>query len=54
MWHNICMANPECITVLLDEYINILEDIKNAITTGNDSAIMEFFGNAKQYRDSIK
>lgn len=54
MWHNICMANPECITVLLDEYINILEDIKNAITTGNDSAILEFFGNAKQYRDSLK
>ena len=54
MWHNICMANPECITMLLDEYINILKDIKDAVTSGDDNAVMEFFGNAKQYRDSLQ
>ena len=32
----------------------LVEDIKNAITTGDDNAIMQFFGNAKQYRDSLK
>lgn len=53
MWQNICLANPDCITTLLDEYINILSDIRNAITTSDDKAVMEFFENAKQYRDSL-
>lgn len=53
MWQNICLANPDSITMLLDEYINILEDIKNAITKGDGNTVMEFFAGAKQYRDSL-
>ncbi len=53
MWQNICLTNPECISSLLDGYINILTDIKKAITTDDGSTVMEFFKNAKKYRDSL-
>jgi len=53
MWQNICLSNPECITGFLDEYIKILGDIKEAITSNDGTAIMDFFENAKKYRDSL-
>lgn len=53
MWQNICLANPKAIEGFLNEYINALENIKNAVVSGDGKALMEFFENAKKYRDSL-
>ncbi len=53
MWQNICLTNSECITDFLDEYIKSLENIKNAIAANDGTTLMEFFENAKLYRDNL-
>ena len=53
MWQNICLTNPESIVRILDEIIDSLGDIRNAITKGNEEEILQFFETAKKYRDSI-
>ena len=53
MWQNICLANPGCIAGFLEEYIDILTNIKDAVTANDGTALTEFFENARQYRDSL-
>lgn len=53
MWQNICLTNADAITIFLDEYINILEKAKKAVTSNDGDALMEFFEKAKTYRDSL-
>lgn len=53
MWQNICLTNTECITDFLDKYIDSLKIIKKAIASNDGKKLMEFFENAKQYRDSL-
>lgn len=53
MWQNICLSNKECILDFLEEYINILNHAKEAISQEDREAIREFFAEAKEYRDKL-
>lgn len=53
MWQEICGANREQILVLLDEFIRSMESIKDEIATNNQDNILDFFQQAKDYRDSL-
>lgn len=53
MWQNICLSNRDCILDFLEEYTEVLENIKTAISTEDEQAILDFFARAKQYRDTI-
>lgn len=53
MWQQICMTNTENIITLLDSYIESLKDIKSDILNKKDTAVYDFFDNARSYRDSF-
>lgn len=53
MWQEICMANRTQIIKLLNIFIASLEDIKSQISEQEETAILDFFQSAKEYRDSI-
>ena len=53
MWENICTSNREPILDLMDRYINILTELRGYIEQGNEQALLSFFRNAKDYRDSM-
>lgn len=53
MWQQICLSNPENISVLLADYIDTLCRIKNQIDSRDDTEIYDFFNNARIYRDSF-
>ena len=54
MWQNICMTNSDSILEFLDQYMQIITNIKQSITDGDADAIIHFFETAKKYRDNIK
>lgn len=53
MWQNICMSNRECILSLMEQYIKALEELKGHIAASEEQAMLEYFQNAKDYRDSF-
>ena len=53
MWQQICMANPENISVLLTSYIEMLKKIQMQIDTKAADDIYQFFDGARIYRDSF-
>lgn len=53
MWQDICLSNKDCILEFLEEYADILDDMKKAIKEENGEAIGEFFERAKAYRDQL-
>lgn len=53
MWQNICLTNQDCITGFLDGYIEVMENIKKAVSENDGQILMEFFSSAKKYRDSL-
>ena len=53
MWQEICSANREQILILLEHFIESLHDIKNVISDENQDKILNFFQQAKDYRDSL-
>lgn len=53
MWQNICLSNRDCILDFLEEYMDVLENMKTAISAEDEQAILDFFATAKQYRDTI-
>ena len=53
MWQHICLTNKDNIVKGLDEYIKVLSLIKNSIISEDDKSILDFFENAKNYRDSV-
>ena len=52
MWENICTSNREPILDLMNRYIDILKELQNYIAQGDEQALLSFFQNAKDYRDS--
>ena len=53
MWENICSTNKESIIQLMDLYMESLQKLREDISVGNSSALMDKFQSAKDYRDSI-
>lgn len=53
MWQQICLANTENITLLLERYIDSLNNIKEMMDARNASGIHCFFKEARLYRDSF-
>lgn len=53
MWQEICEANREQILVLIDQFLLALTDIRQEISQENQEAILDFFRQAKDYRDSL-
>ena len=53
MWQNICLTNTECILKYLDSYQESLANFKEVLKTKDEAKLMEFFSNAKEYRDSV-
>ncbi len=53
MWQHICLSNKKCILEFLEEYIAIIEKIKEDIVEDRSDEIRAFFANAKEYRDNL-
>ena len=53
MWENICASNQEPILKLMDQYIDILEELRGYIEKKDEQALLTFFQKAKDYRDSM-
>lgn len=53
MWESICMSNTENIANLLDDYISSLQEISQAIRSGQTGYTYDLFTASKEYRDSF-
>lgn len=53
MWQNICLTNTESILYYLRSFINQLESVALDIAGKKEEKLLEFFSEAKEYRDSI-
>lgn len=53
MWQNICLSNTDSILKYLDSYQKSLEEFKEVLKNKDQEKIMEFFSQAKTYRDSV-
>lgn len=53
MWQNICISNKEQLLLLVDAYIQKLNEVRNYIHMSDSSKLLAYFQSAKDYRDSI-
>lgn len=53
MWQQICTTNSFNISELLSKYIDSLYDIKLAIDEHDEEKLLDFFGKARNYRESF-
>ena len=53
MWEEICLANKDNLTELMDKYIEKLIEVRKHIAEGNGKALYGIFKEAKEYRDSM-
>jgi|LSQX01.1.fsa_nt_gb prephenate dehydrogenase len=53
MWRSICLNNKSYIIDILDKYINILDEFKSSLYMEASGKILDFFLNAKTFRDSM-
>lgn len=53
MWEEICLANKDNLTELMDIYINKLNDIRDLISKGDGKALHALFEEARDYRNSM-
>lgn len=53
MWQNICASNRQPILALMDQYLALLSKLRGYIENNNEQALLSFFQQAKDYRDSI-
>ena len=53
MWQNICLKNKDNIIKILDEYIDSLEDFKEAIEREDDLDLYNRFESSRNYRNSM-
>ena len=53
MWQQICSENSENLLEVLDTYIKSLESIADAVKNNEKDDLLQFFAQAKDYRDSI-
>lgn len=53
MWQQICLKNQKNISLILEEYIELLKDAKTAIDAGAEKDLFSLFEDSKDYRDSM-
>lgn len=53
MWRDILLQNKEVLIELLDQWQKEMEWVKNILVSENSQAILDFFKDAKQYRDTL-
>lgn len=53
MWEHICMTNKDNILLLLDSYMESLQDIKSCIEMQDARSTYDFFESARSYRESF-
>ncbi len=53
IWQNICNSNKSSVLSLMDSYIELLNTLRSYIETDDKQALLDFFKQAKDYRDSI-
>jgi prephenate dehydrogenase len=53
MWQNICASNREPILSLMDQYIELLQQLRSYIDASDEQTLLHFFETAKDYRDSM-
>jgi prephenate dehydrogenase len=53
MWEQICMANKDNISSLLDAYIGQLKRFQQSLADQDTAYLEQYFGHAKDYRDNI-
>ena len=53
MWQQICLTNTDNISALLGDFIHALQQTKDKIDSKNESALYDFFDDARMYRDSF-
>jgi prephenate dehydrogenase len=53
MWQQICVANKKNISLLLEDYINELKDVKNLVDSSSVQELYGMFDQAREYRNSI-
>jgi prephenate dehydrogenase len=53
MWENIVFSNKIRINELLETFIDILNEYKAAMASGNSEGVLNFFAETKEFRDSL-
>ena len=53
VWSQICHANKEQISLVLQKYIDLLTEVKEYVDADNKAEIYDMFSESKEYRDSI-
>jgi len=53
MWEQICMTNGDNIVSIMDTFICLLNDAREAVQTGDGEAIYKMFEKSRDYRDSF-
>ncbi|WP_346698383.1 prephenate dehydrogenase [Catenibacillus scindens] len=53
MWQQICGENKENLLKIMDTYIQSLQELSLDIKNGADDQLLDFFSQAKDYRDAI-
>ncbi len=53
MWQHICLTNRKNIVNILNDYIAVLGEAKNAVAEGSEHRIYELFESSKNYRNSM-
>lgn len=53
MWEQICMANQDNISSVMDTFIKLLQDSRDSMNEGNGKAIYEMFEESRDYRNSF-
>lgn len=53
MWENIVLSNKQQLKRLLDAFVAMLEGFKQIMDAEDSEALLDFFGTAKKFRDSM-
>ncbi len=51
MWRDICITNKDQVLLALEGFKQQIEQVKQDVASGDQAAILNYFGNAKQARD---
>lgn len=53
MWEQICVSNSRNISQVMDTFIQLMEDARTEMNSGNGNAIYKVFERSREYRDSF-
>jgi len=53
MWEQICLTNRENISNVLEEYIDLLEQVRDLVDKGDGAGLHTMFSNSREYRNSM-